>query len=109
LNELPTNAKPPTYFRTNKFTYGFQALVNAYGIANYREVNPGLYTIITFPFLFAVMFGDGGHALIVTMFASWMCLNEEKLSKIKEEVHYKTDSRYSFKNRILILILPTGV
>jgi vacuolar-type H+-ATPase subunit I/STV1 len=55
------------------------------------------------------MFGDGGHALIVTMFASWMCLNEEKLSKIKEEVHYKTDSRYSFKNRILILILPTGV
>ncbi|XP_045028885.1 LOW QUALITY PROTEIN: V-type proton ATPase 116 kDa subunit a1-like [Daphnia magna] len=86
LNELPTNAKPPTYFRTNKFTHGFQALVNAYGIANYREVNPGLYTIITFPFLFAVMFGDGGHALIVTMFASWMCLNEEKLSKVKGEV-----------------------
>lgn len=86
LNELPTTAKRPTYFRTNKFTHGFQALVNAYGIANYREVNPGLYTIITFPFLFAVMFGDAGHALIVTMFAGYLCWNEQKLTKIKDEV-----------------------
>lgn len=86
LNELPTNAKPPTYFRTNKFTKGFQALVNAYGVANYREVNPGLYTTISFPFLFAVMFGDAGHALFVVLFAAWMCWNEEKLAKIKDEV-----------------------
>lgn len=86
LNNISTDLKPPTYFRTNKFTYGFQVLVNSYGIATYREVNPGLYTTITFPFLFAVMFGDGGHAFLLTLFAAYLCLNEKKLSKVKGEV-----------------------
>ena len=86
LNQLKTHQDPPTFFRTNKFTSGFQTLVNAYGIAAYREVNPGLYTIITFPFLFAVMFGDAGHALVLTIFASYLIIKEYKLAKVREEV-----------------------
>lgn len=85
---METTEVPPTFNRTNKFTSGFQNLVDAYGIASYREVNPAPYTIITFPFLFAVMFGDAGHACIMLAFAAWMVIKEQSLiaSKIKSEV-----------------------
>lgn len=88
LNLIPTAENPPTFNRTNKFTRGFQNLIDAYGIASYREANPALYTIITFPFLFGVMFGDLGHGLIMTLFAVWMVVWEKPLAakKIKNEI-----------------------
>ena len=41
VNRVGTQEEPPTYHKLNKFTIGFQALVDSYGVARYREVNPG--------------------------------------------------------------------
>lgn len=86
INEIRTNKTPPTYQKTNKFTEGFQTIINAYGTAKYQEVNPGLPTIVTFPFLFAVMFGDFGHAFIMFTAASAMIYWEKPLKKVRDEL-----------------------
>ncbi|XP_055908649.1 V-type proton ATPase 116 kDa subunit a 1 isoform X2 [Eupeodes corollae] len=85
LNRMQTFENPPTYNRTNKFTKAFQALIDAYGVASYREMNPAPYTIITFPFLFAVMFGDLGHGAIMALFGLWMIRKEKGLAARKTD------------------------
>ncbi|KAH6919240.1 H+-ATPase subunit [Coprinopsis sp. MPI-PUGE-AT-0042] len=81
LHELHTNKTPPTFIRTNKFTEGFQAIMDSYGTAAYQEVNPGMFAVITFPFLFAVMFGDIGHGMIIVAAAAYMIMREKALAK----------------------------
>jgi len=102
LNQMTTREQPPTFFRTNKYTGAFQALINAYGVAGYREANPAVYTIITFPFLFAVMFGDAGHGVIMLAFGLYMCIKEKMLEarKIDNEIW-----KYFFNGRYLITIM----
>uniref|UniRef100_A0A8C8HKD2 V-type proton ATPase subunit a n=1 Tax=Oncorhynchus tshawytscha TaxID=74940 RepID=A0A8C8HKD2_ONCTS len=102
VNRIPSNDTPPTLIRTNKFTSGFQSIVEAYGVGNYREVNPAPYTVITFPFLFAVMFGDLGHGMIMALFALWMVLYEDnrKLKRTRNEI-WNT----FFEGRYIILMM----
>uniref|UniRef100_A0A4W4E1V7 V-type proton ATPase subunit a n=1 Tax=Electrophorus electricus TaxID=8005 RepID=A0A4W4E1V7_ELEEL len=101
-NRLPAPSSPPTLFNTNAFTSGFQSIVEAYGVASYREVNPAVYTIITFPFLFAVMFGDVGHGLLMTLAALWMVRQERdpKMTSSTSEMWQTV-----FGGRYLILLM----
>ncbi|XP_057473311.1 V-type proton ATPase subunit a1-like [Actinidia eriantha] len=74
---------PPTYIRTNRFTNAFQEIVDAYGVARYQEANPAVYTVITFPFLFAVMFGDWGHGICLLLGSLLLIARESKLGSQK--------------------------
>ncbi|XP_019950279.1 V-type proton ATPase 116 kDa subunit a isoform X1 [Paralichthys olivaceus] len=102
LNRMQTKQTPPTFNKTNKFTSGFQNIVDAYGIGSYREINPAPYTIITFPFLFAVMFGDFGHGVLMTCAALYLVLRESRLMAQKND-----NEMFSmvFAGRYIILLM----
>ena len=55
--------------------------MDSYGVSAYQEVNPGLFAVVTFPFLFGVMFGDIGHGTLVLLAAIFMIVRERKLAK----------------------------
>jgi len=105
LEKIPTVEEHPTYHKTNKYTAGFQSLIDSYGVNTYREVNPGAYTIATFPFLFAVMFGDAGHGTIMLLFALWMIKKEDSLQKF---VEYSEIFKIFFGGRYIILLMSFG-
>lgn len=97
LEERPVAKEtPPTFFRLNKFTSVFQGIVESYGVAEYKEVNPAPFAVITFPFLFAVMFGDIGHGFLMFAFATWVVANEKRMirRKLGEFMQTCYDGRY---------------
>lgn len=50
-----------------------------YSVARYQEANPAVYSVITFPFLFAVMFGDWGHGICLLLGSLMLIAREKKL------------------------------
>jgi V-type H+-transporting ATPase subunit a len=96
LNDIDNNINPPTYFKLNDFTSPFQMIVNEYGIPRYREINPGLFTIITFPFMFGVMFGDIGHGGLLTLLGLWLVLKKNEILKNFPYLKTLVKNRYFF-------------
>jgi V-type H+-transporting ATPase subunit a len=68
-------------------------------VPNHKEVNPALFTIVTFPFLFGVMYGDVGHGSLVLMFAIYLCLFQTK------GLHNSKDMNSLVANRYILLMM----
>lgn len=101
LQELRTTKEPPTFIRTNRFTEGFQNIVDAYGVPKAGEVNPGLFTCITFPFLFALMFGDLGHGFLMALAAALLCIYERKMAWLAKSEAL----RMFYSGRYIVLLM----
>ncbi|XP_060809699.1 V-type proton ATPase 116 kDa subunit a1-like [Amyelois transitella] len=112
-----TDETPPTSYKTTRFTKGFQSIINSYDCGRYKELNPGpffytvviderywarTFSVILFPFLFGVMFGDVGHGVLLFIYASWMINNEKKYlpRRTKNDVWHLI-----FAGRYIILLM----
>lgn len=90
----PPGQKVPTHFKTRDFTWPFQEIVNTYGVPRYREVNPGLFTCATFPFLFGVMFGDIAHGGILLFLSIMFVLKADEIRASKSPLAAGLKGRY---------------
>lgn len=57
----------------------FQEITNTYGVPMYHEANPTIFAVVTFPFFFAVMFGDYGHGGLILFVGTSLTLGYNKL------------------------------
>jgi V-type H+-transporting ATPase subunit a len=58
-------------------------MIDTYGVPSYREANPALFTCISFPFFFGVMFGDIAHGSIIFFIALSLFIFKDYLNKIE--------------------------
>ncbi|BFH74456.1 V-type ATP synthase subunit I [Sulfurisphaera javensis] len=63
--------EPPTYVKLPKSIAPLESVIEFYGTPSYWEISPTVFLIITFPFLFGLMFPDFGNALILLLFSIW--------------------------------------
>ena len=80
------SSNPPTYFKKSEFTSAFQELVDTYGVPRYQEANPALFAIVTFPFLFGIMYGDIGHGSLLLAGGLFMIKNDSKFRSSDSEL-----------------------
>lgn len=92
VEEIAGKGKKPTYFEINKFTEVFYDLIDTYGTPENGEYNPTVPSIVTFPFLFSMMYGDMFHGSLMLSGALWLVFNEKKNAQSKDEfvsgLHY---------------------
>jgi V-type H+-transporting ATPase subunit a len=81
-----STVNPPTYFKATEFNSAFQELVDTYGVPRYQEANPALFAMVTFPFLFGIMYGDIGHGSLLLAAGLYMIKNGDSMRKSESDM-----------------------
>ena len=95
----PEDLPPPTLFVTTAVTEPYLLLVEKYGVARYKEVNPALFAMAMFSFQFGIMFGDILHGGLLLLAAILMIVYETQL-----RVHPNEIVRMIVASRYMILL-----
>lgn len=86
--------QPPTFFEINEFVWPFHEVVVTYGTPSYKEINPTTFNMVTFPFLFGIMFGDIGHGFLLFLIAAYLCIKKDYILKHHSELFLLLKIRY---------------
>ena len=76
----------PTYFEHSDFMAPFQTIVETFSVPRYKEMNPAVFTIATFPCFFGMMFGDVCHGTIILTFGLYLLAHEQRIRTSKQSV-----------------------
>jgi len=60
-----TDEQIPVLLRHPRLLRPFEMLVSAYGLPDYRELEPTLFVAISYIIMFGMMFGDVGHGMVL--------------------------------------------
>ena len=93
-DDLNFYKKPPTYFKLNDFSKPFQMMIYKYAIPRYQEINPALFSIVTFPFLFGIMFGDIGHGGLLILLGFFLIYQKYEILKKYNYLNILVKNRY---------------
>jgi V-type H+-transporting ATPase subunit a len=98
---------PPTYIKSNGMTKIIQEIVDTYATPGYKEANPMVLSLVTFPFIFGVMFGDIGHGLLLFLAGVYLNLKGQALVQIDRDSSHPLQGygKVMFDARYLILMM----
>ena len=58
-------------------------MVDLFDVPKYKELNPALFTCVSFPFLFGVMFGDICHGSVLLIFGIILCILKRRSTELE--------------------------
>jgi V/A-type H+-transporting ATPase subunit I len=82
----PPLVDPPTLLQPVAVERPFRPLVQTYGTARYRDLDPTPFTVISFIVMFGMMFGDVGHGLVLMALA--LLLRTRRHGRLAQLQHF---------------------
>lgn len=96
--EEQSRINPPTHFKQTDVSWIHQFIVDMYNVPTYGEINPAVFSIVTFPFLFAMMYGDYGHGAFYLFLGAVMCI---LAPRFEGQPQYE----FAFKLRYMVIMM----